>query len=388
MKFLNAAPKIKLQDLEVLKLWVRAGGRCEFHGCNKYLLEDEFTGISVKLADVAHIIGRSQKGPRGKNRLPVNERNKAENLILLCSEHHNKIIDKKELLDQFSKEHLIKQKCDHENRIKYLTGLGCEHETVVIRLIGNIRGDSVSVSKEEIRRAVLGSCRYPRYLGAENNIEINLANLPQKNSKLYWQSGKDKIEEIISRQIFPAIDKNEVMHLSIFALARIPFLIYFGHCLGCKIQTDIYQKHRHGDEGWTWKKEGEEVNFESIKIQKGNNESKVAIILSISGKINLSQLPKKIDKKYTVYEIIPVKIKPNRDILCLKNTLDNFRNIYQNLLRKIESAHKTAEKIHIFPAVPISAAIICGREIMKEVTPTIFIYDKAIHGYDFATEVK
>ena len=94
---LTQAPQIRADNPEVLKLWVRAGGRCEFDGCNKYLLEDESTGFPVSIADVAHIVGRKKnpRSPRGEDSLPIKERNKVENLILLCPEHHSKIVDRK-----------------------------------------------------------------------------------------------------------------------------------------------------------------------------------------------------------------------------------------------------------------------------------------------------
>ena len=46
-KSTDEAPPIRPEDPEAIKLWIRAGGRCEFDGCNKYLLEDEFTGFAV-----------------------------------------------------------------------------------------------------------------------------------------------------------------------------------------------------------------------------------------------------------------------------------------------------------------------------------------------------
>jgi hypothetical protein len=81
-----SAPKIGASDPVVLELWTRAGGRCEFHGCNEYLLEDELTTNQAKLADIAHIVGRSVAGPRGDDSMPLSERNKIENLMLAMYE--------------------------------------------------------------------------------------------------------------------------------------------------------------------------------------------------------------------------------------------------------------------------------------------------------------
>lgn len=388
---LTEAPPIKANDPEVLKLWVKAGGRCEFDGCNDYLLEDEFTGFLVNLADIAHIIGRKKSplSPRGEDRLPIKDRNKAENLILLCSKHHNKIVDKKELLSEFPKEVLLKYKRTHEERIRYVTGLGPERETAVICMVGNIRGDAVSISGEEIRKAVWESNgRYPRYFASENNIKIDLTGLPEKEAEMYWKSGREIIDDSIERQIFAAIKREKINHLSILALARIPFLVYLGHCLGDKVCADIYQKHRDGDEGWIWRKEGETVQFKSNLLQKGEKNSKVALILSISGKISLEQLPNHINDDFNIYEIEPEEgTKPNRSIVTLESTLGAFRSIYQKLLREIERLHSNAKEIHLFPAIPISVAIICGRELMKTVSPSLCVYDKATEGYNFTMEV-
>ena len=41
----KSSSREKISPEVELELWVKAGGRCQLHGCNEYLLEDEFTGI-------------------------------------------------------------------------------------------------------------------------------------------------------------------------------------------------------------------------------------------------------------------------------------------------------------------------------------------------------
>jgi len=386
----NEAPPINFGDREVWKLWVRAGGRCEFDGCNKYLLEDEFTGFQVNLADVAHIVGRktSARSPRGDDPFPIKERDKAENLMLLCSEHHNKIIDKGELLPEYPKELLKRYKEDHERRIRHVTGFGPDRETAVICMVGRIRGDAATISKEEIRKAVWESNgRYPRYFTAENNIKIDLKHLSEEDDELYWKSGMAIINDVIKREILPAVERDKIDHLSILALARIPFLIYLGHQLGDKVATDIYQKHRVGDEGWVWRKEGETIQFERGLLQKGNDNAKVALVLSISGKILREQLPEHIKEDFYIYEIAPEGVDPNRELVALESTLSAFRTVYQKLLREIERLHKGIKEIHLFPAIPVPIAVVCGRELLKNITPHLHVYDKIGDEYKFTLEV-
>lgn len=49
------------------QLWVKAGGRCEFRGCNKYLFEDEVTRQPKNISNIAHIVSWTPTGPRGNH---------------------------------------------------------------------------------------------------------------------------------------------------------------------------------------------------------------------------------------------------------------------------------------------------------------------------------
>jgi hypothetical protein len=123
---------------ERTKLWVRSGGRCAI--CNEYLLENEFTGHVLNVGEMAHNVGRrrSERSPRGMDHLPVEERNKAENLLLLCDRDH-KTIDNVATRGDWPVERLQQIKRVHEDRIRYLTGLRENAETVVLRVIVEVQ---------------------------------------------------------------------------------------------------------------------------------------------------------------------------------------------------------------------------------------------------------
>lgn len=382
---LTEAPKINSTDVVVTELWVRAGGRCEFHGCNAYLLEDELTTNTVKLANIAHIVARSKNGPRGNDILPFSERNKISNLMLACTKCHA-VIDDKKLVDQYPKEILHKYKYDHESRIRYVTGLGIEHETSILRLIGNIRGDSVSASSEEVRTAVLGAGRYPRYLGDDRTIEIDLHSLPEEVDETYWKVASAKISEVLERVVIPDIEGNKVKHISIFAMARIPLLVYLGNALGDKVSVDLYQHHRDEPVGWKWR-EGESADFITNILQKGTDKKKIALVISLSGKIDTTNLPKHIDDSYYIYEMSPLGREPSRSLFVAKESLASFQRAYQTLLRKIESEHGKRIDMHFFASVPAPVAVICGRELLKDVDPHLHIYDRIADGYQFALKI-
>lgn len=79
------------KDLE--SLFGLAAGRCSFPDCRGKLLHwADSPDDPVVLGQVAHIVASSDKGPRAQPSMPEADRNKYENLILLCSSHH-KLID-------------------------------------------------------------------------------------------------------------------------------------------------------------------------------------------------------------------------------------------------------------------------------------------------------
>lgn len=362
---------------ESIRLWVAAGGRCEYPGCNEYLLQDSLTTKSQNFGEMAHNVGKkkTKESPRGINTLSLIDRSKAQNHLLLCSKHH-KLIDSKEFLDFYTIEELRKYKEDHEARIKYLTSLSDSRKSIVLRMMNKIHQDCVLISNEEIVDA-LWKCanRYPEYLlNTHNNLEINLSDLPDIRDTAYWKTAITKIDQIFEQQIFPQIGKL-INHLSIFAIAPIPLLIYLGAKLGDKIRMDIYQKQFNAEEDWVWCKGGRIARFHFNKIKGNGSNSKIAIILSISGKVAIDSLPKDVKDNFIIYEFYPKNISPNRDIIQNKESLVSFKKVYQQMLREIEATHGILKELILFPAVPISISIFCGRGLLKALSPKVLIYD-------------
>lgn len=105
-----------------MKLWVKAGGRCEFPGCNEEVWRDGLTMQEDNFAHVAHIVASSPDGPRGEKTLSEELDTDFENLLLLC-QTHSKLIDGKHD-SEYSIEQLKQYKTEHEERIQFQTSLG------------------------------------------------------------------------------------------------------------------------------------------------------------------------------------------------------------------------------------------------------------------------
>ena len=97
-------------------LWGSSGNKCAFDTCRIDLIEDETeTDDESIIGDEAHIVARSQDGPRGESDLTLEDRNKYANLILVCRKHH-KIIDDQHKF--YTVEKLKSYKKTHETWVK------------------------------------------------------------------------------------------------------------------------------------------------------------------------------------------------------------------------------------------------------------------------------
>lgn len=97
---------MSISNLELKKLYGLANGRCS-------ICQNSVFNNNVHTGEIAHIIAKNTKGPRGTLPLSGNI-NGYENLILLCANHHTEV-DRNPSYYTIDKLHNIK--LEHENRI-------------------------------------------------------------------------------------------------------------------------------------------------------------------------------------------------------------------------------------------------------------------------------
>ena len=96
-------------------LWSRSGGYCQNPACAREVFAFFENGDIVSLGELAHVIGKSERGPRGRSSLGKSGLDGYENIILLCPTCHT-LVDKSP--ERFSTDVLYKWKRCHENRIR------------------------------------------------------------------------------------------------------------------------------------------------------------------------------------------------------------------------------------------------------------------------------
>lgn len=360
---LTRAPRA---DTRVL-LFTLAGGRCEFDNCNRYLLTHHVTHIDGNFAQMAHIVAFSPAGPRGEAALGVQERNEVGNLMLLCPTCHKLIDDQPGL---YSVETLKAFKRDHEARIRMLTAAKADRQTTPLVLRATIGTSPVAVSAAEMQEAVA-----PFYLNPREIDTIDLTSGPEIRTEAYWQTGADTIRHRV-QAFYVRLRNSDRNHVSVFALAPIPFLVVLGSSLSNKYPTALFQRHRDTDD-WSWKEEGDVVEFECHVRHEGEEPTKVALVLCVSGSVPDADYKDTLDAGFTVYEVVPDGVAPSFDLLRVRETLEAFRAQYRATLQRIVATHPSAREVHLLPAVPAPVAVALGLDWMRKTHPALVVYDKA-----------
>lgn len=368
-----------ISDATTSRLWVLAGARCEYHGCNKYLLEDPLTAYQVNLAERAHIVGATTGAgsPRGNAPLAAGARNEGENLMLLCRDHHW-VIDR--LIEEHGVDGLQQMKRAHEARIRLLTGLQDNTATVVVRMFGGIRDAPVGIPREAIQAAVVADGRFPRFsmaMAGEDDLEIDLRSLPDEGTPEYWEMGRRIIVRETDRL---RTARESIRHLSVFALARIPLLVALGFYLDDKVSTVVYGRDRGGagDGGWGYDPEAEPVSFDARPLIESDGGSQVAVAISVTAPIG-ADVAEQV-KGGSVYEVRPRGVSCGRDLLSSRMSLNQFADAYHLLLGRIEADHPGCEVIDLYAAVPVAGAVQIGRGVMRDSQPALRVHDRESDG--------
>lgn len=371
----------RIPAFTMLQLFVRAGGRCEFDGCNKSIMEHALTLQAGNFAEMAHIVAFKPDGPRGREGIRPEDINSASNLMLLCRDCHA-AIDKKPM--EFPRPRLEKSKIDHEARIAMVTDIGPDRKTATLVLKAPIGGQPISISDDQVFRAVLP--RYPSTRGG-TVIDLNdLIGIREKDEFLLVSI--ERINKIIDR-FLDGGEGSVVGHLSILALGPIPLLVHAGARLSNKIPTDFFQFHRDRQD-WVWKTDGEPAKFSSRLAREGAVDGPIAILLPLSGPIPLESLPEPIRSSGWLYELGVEGRIPDPTFLRLRDDLDAFRVSYQGLLGMIAQRHGLQSSVELIPAIPAPIAVACGRERLPKVHPALRVYDfdHAMGGYNYRIEVR
>ena len=371
--------KRSIGQSRLLQLYVAAGGRCQFPGCALNVLEHPLTKQSVNHGEAAHIVAFSTRGARGRSHKRPRDIHELYNLMLLCGACH-KLIDKHP--EEYPVERLRAFKQTHEARIAQAvnTAITRATRTTLVRFVAPIGSRDVEIPNDHMLRAVFPNTADDR------RCDISLRELSQLAESEIYSVGARLIEKRL-REFFTTGNRvAPVEHLSVFAIGPIPLLMCLGFELDRNIPASIFERH-HDTDDWSWKDESEEHAFQVLTHQQGLKPTEVALILSCSGRVHVSELPDQIGRDCAIYEIRPSSCNPSKNLVRTAATLASFKRAYEEARRQIAARHPQVGAIHVFPAVSPAIAVTVGRELIKKADPAMRVYDKRRGVWQYALEI-
>jgi hypothetical protein len=368
---------VKIQNV----VWGRAAGRCQYAGCNAPLIGDQISGAAdANKAYIGHIIADSADGPRGDSVLSPKLAQDPSNLMLVCDAHH-RVFDR-EMVAEHPADVLMAMKRRHEDRIRTVTAIDEDLGSHVIRYAAKIGTNESPVAIGDLKWSMLPN-RYP-IDGGWIDLDLVTLDLPDHEPD-YWRTHIRNLRTGFAEKVRGRMERNDIRRLTVFALAPIPLLIELGRQISDIVTADVRQLLR-APKGWKWDPQSEPVRFDVSRPP--TQGPKVALKLEISAKILDERVHSVLGADAAVWSIAATDA--HNDIMRRPEDLADFARIFRTTLDAIKVAHGENTVVHLFPAIPVSAAVEAGRSWQPKAHPPLKIYDqnRKLGGFIHVHELK
>ena len=372
-----------------IRLWVAAGGRCEYTGCNRPLFRDDLTLAKMNRSNIAHIISDSPDGPRGDPILSPQLAKEFSNLMLMCYDHHH-LIDSEEGVAEYPVEALQAMKAEHERRIETVTGIQWDRKTDIITYTARIGDFYPRITFPEAETAVLSNGRwpaspYPLELGP---LSCHTATADVDSWVRRMEQEKEHLEAVVRERILPPHDRGYLKTPSIFAIAPQPLLILLGHLLRDIAAVDVYQRHREpSPPGWAWQDHPDGFDY---TIERPNGATgQPALVLALSAPVTDDRVTSRIGDDAAIWRV--TIDNPNNDYLKSTKQLEQFRELIRPLIDEIKDLYPPGTPLVVFPAAPVSVCVELGRAVQPKAHLPLRLWDENkdlggfIHAFDINT---
>lgn len=349
-------------------IWAKSGGRCQYRGCNQDLVGDLIAGREDGLYGfIAHIVADSPGGPRGHETRSAALARDLGNLMLMCGKHH-KLVDVDAVSDH-SEPLLLAMKAEHEARITLVCGIDDDRASHVLRFAASIGQNEALVSTQAIFAAMPPDHRP----ASAQTIDLELLNCAwQDHEPAYWDFQVQNLRRQFAARVSGRIERQDIRHLSVFALAPQPLLIELGRLL-CDIVPATVRHRRREPATWDWATDAEPVVF-SAGHPPSEKSGPIALKLAVSGTVLDERIEAVLGPETAIWSL--TADEPGNDIIKHSRDLAAFREKLRGLFDTIKAHHGEGQVIQVFPALPASLAVETGRVWMPKADLQLVIYDQ------------
>jgi len=350
-------------------LWALAGGRCEYRGCNENLVGDLISGKRDALFGyIAHIVGDSEDGPRGDKVLSPKLAKELSNLMLLCGRHH-KLIDVDDE-EGHPVELLHAMKDAHETRIATNTGISEEYASHVLRFGASIGNHEALVSTQ----AIFAAMPPDRHPATSQTIDLEMLNQAIRDDEPeFWELQRKNLDRLFADRIGGRIERQEIRHLSVFALAPQPLLIELGRLLNEIVPITVHNRHREPAATWNWQRDRPVLDF-LVSRPGADATGRIALKIAVSATVNDDRITRVLGDDAAIWTITIAR--PGNDVVRQPEDLSAFRATLREVYNEIKAQHGEGQVIHLFPVMPASLAVETGRIWMPKADLEMLVYDQ------------
>jgi SMODS-associated and fused to various effectors sensor domain len=349
-------------------LWARAAGRCEYRGCNEPLVGDLIAGKEDGIYGfIAHIVADSPGGPRGDLvRSPLLAKS-LENLMLLCARHH-KLIDV-DVPDDHPEPVLLAMKDAHEARVETNAGIAEEYASHVLRFGATIGSNEALVSTQ----AIFSAMPPDRHPATRQTIDLELIGAAYRDDEAdYWNLQRRNLQRLFAERLGGRIERQEIRHLSVFALAPQPLLIELGRLLYDIVDTTVHQRHREPPT-WRWQRDRPILQFVASEPTTAAT-GPVALKLAVSATVTDDRIEQVLGRDCAIWALTIAD--PGNDVVRRPEDLSEYRKALRRMYNDIKARHGQRAVINLFPVLPASLAVETGRVWMPKADLEMLIYDQ------------
>lgn len=360
-------PSRAIPDATACLLWGRAGGRCQFPGCNRPLYRSSVTAQEINIAEKAHIYAFSSGGPRGHNGIRKSDLNSTDNLMLVCHDCHVSM-DRGGGANRYPAEFLHANKLAHERRVEIVTGIDPSRQSHVLMYGANVGVHTAPTGFVEAAHALLPD----RYPAEARPISLGVVNMGlNERDETFWRVESENLQKLFETCVRNRVRAKDITHLSVFALAPQPLLILLGSLLADITPADVYQRHREPP-SWSWPTRATVPKIQILEPYAASGPP--ALVLGLSATVNPSRITDVLGPDACIWSVsVP---RPHNDVLKSKRMLSSLRMTLRDLLNRIKARHGETATLHIFPAAPAAANVELGRVRMPKADTTWTIYDQ------------
>jgi hypothetical protein len=288
-------------------------------------------------------------------------------LMLLCNVHH-RLIDALKTRGEYPVERLLAMKAAHEDRIALVTDITPDRASHVL-LFGARIGEHDCPTRFDLAKAAMLPDRYPAERQA---IALDIARSDYADhEEAYWTLQVETLRRQFSRKVRERVADGDVRHLSVFALAPQPLLIELGRLLSDIAAVTVHQLHRE-PQGWEWRDARPPIEVSLQASERTGQE--VGLIVDLSATVTRERVHRVLGLDAPVWRVTTPA--PGNGVMHRRDDLTAFRRVMRQAFDAIKARHGQEARIHVFPALPVSAAVEVGRVWMPKADLPLVIYDE------------